>query len=215
MKRVVPTEEVCRLWAHQAQDDARNPGGNVFFVGDKIYSYGDHYVMACHHRKGDKHIVLVNENGYSATTKRHRCKVEWALQGVCPYLRVPDVEPGDDHDLNLRFLKDRVFDLILRTVRAVYRKEHHLGALQSLLAGCERYTTFFDMPAIQPQQLYYKFDLVQKQLDAVCEKRWKEWKDEPEYEPEVAPELRTFPVQKFAVTRRRRIVRMGLFNDEP
>lgn len=46
IRRVFPRDEVAHLWAHKAQDGARDAGGNFFFTGATLYSYGRHYVIA-------------------------------------------------------------------------------------------------------------------------------------------------------------------------
>lgn len=47
-KHVFDTNEVPYLWAHQTQSDARNAQGNLYFRGDTIYSYGEHFPIARH-----------------------------------------------------------------------------------------------------------------------------------------------------------------------
>jgi len=69
-------DEIAHLWAHQAQDAARNPQGNFYFTGDTIYSYGSHFPIAKivtvpkGHNKG-KQAVLFTNKGYSKTTAKH------------------------------------------------------------------------------------------------------------------------------------------------
>ena len=45
-KHVFNTGEIPHLWAHHTQDEARNRQGNLYFVGDTIYSYGSHFPIA-------------------------------------------------------------------------------------------------------------------------------------------------------------------------
>jgi hypothetical protein len=44
IRHVHPTDMVAHLWAHQSQDSARN-GGNFYFEGDTLYSYGAHFPL--------------------------------------------------------------------------------------------------------------------------------------------------------------------------
>lgn len=70
-KQVFETREIPHLWAHQTQDEARNHGGNLYFRGDTIYSYGSHFPIArIVEFKGRKCVFFVN-HGYSHTTNKH------------------------------------------------------------------------------------------------------------------------------------------------
>lgn len=64
-----PTD-VIHLFAQRSQDHAKC--SNVFFYGDKIYSYGYHYLMAefITNKNGD-FAIMINNSGYSVTTAKH------------------------------------------------------------------------------------------------------------------------------------------------
>lgn len=68
LKIVVPTSQVAHLWANQLQSEARNPGGNFYFKGATIYSYGSHFPIATIVNDG---TVLFTELSYSNTTAKH------------------------------------------------------------------------------------------------------------------------------------------------
>jgi hypothetical protein len=51
-------------------------GGNVFFDGVSLYSFGRHYELA---RYLDPNTVLINDLGYSKTTGKHISKAQHAL----------------------------------------------------------------------------------------------------------------------------------------
>ncbi len=71
MKRVFSKgEDVIDLFVNRKQDEARC--SNIFFEKDKIYSYGKHYELG---RFLDPGTVLINDDGYSKTTKRHVTKL--------------------------------------------------------------------------------------------------------------------------------------------
>jgi hypothetical protein len=94
LKHVVSPQMVAHLWAHKAQESARNAHGNFYFDGDTIYSYGSHFPVAKHveNAKGDG-AVLVTTRTYSSTTAGHISMAS----GACRHLRrfcVPDVN-GD------------------------------------------------------------------------------------------------------------------------
>ena len=56
--------------------EGRTSGGNVYFDGLSLYSYGRHYELA---RYLDFNTVLINDTGYSATTSRHISTAKHAL----------------------------------------------------------------------------------------------------------------------------------------
>lgn len=74
MKRVFTnSDDVIHLFAQQSQYDARC--GNVFFEGNKIYSYGYHYCLG---EFLDENTIMINDNSPSVTTSKHVRQLEWA-----------------------------------------------------------------------------------------------------------------------------------------
>lgn len=73
-KQVFPRNTVAHLWAHKAQDSARDPSGNFYFSRRTIYSYGSHFAIA--HILSDEcgpefaGRVLWNDATYSNTTSK-------------------------------------------------------------------------------------------------------------------------------------------------
>lgn len=74
MKKVFGSaSDVIHLFAQRTQEEARC--SNVFFEGDKIYSYGSHYLLG--HFINDETIVI-NDTGWSATTNKHISMLSYA-----------------------------------------------------------------------------------------------------------------------------------------
>lgn len=71
IKTVFNSSQVCHVWASQTQEYGRNSQNNIYFHGTEIYSYGSHYLMAKIYPEYGN-AVLVNNQGYSNTTTRHR-----------------------------------------------------------------------------------------------------------------------------------------------
>jgi hypothetical protein len=67
--------DVIHVFAQRNQSHGRS--SNVFFYGDKIYSYGYHYLLG--EFIDDKTIVIDNK-GYSSTTNKHICWVTGATR---------------------------------------------------------------------------------------------------------------------------------------
>src|SRR5579872_324467 len=101
-KHVFPTDEIAHLWAHsKTQDDARNPGGNFYFSGDTIYSYGSHFPIARHvtNEQGQAAILFTNQT-YSNTTAKHIGQVRRAIPHGVP---VFEVHNPAQHDLKSEY----------------------------------------------------------------------------------------------------------------
>lgn len=82
-------DDIVRRWVKEIQTDKgagyrRPSGSNVFYDGDKIYSWGFHFIMAQVIRDEDGAIdfVLVNGDVYSVSTSRHQRYVRNALIGI-------------------------------------------------------------------------------------------------------------------------------------
>jgi len=79
-RHVYPSDEIVHLWAHGADRDLRNASGNVFTIGDTIYSYGTHFPMAMRiSTKEDLTVYLVSTRSYSVTTSSHQNMVRCAI----------------------------------------------------------------------------------------------------------------------------------------
>jgi hypothetical protein len=64
--------EVVHVWAQRTHFNGRNQSGSLFFYGDKIYSYGYHYLLGEFiSNKNNDVAVIINTDYYSATTAKH------------------------------------------------------------------------------------------------------------------------------------------------
>jgi len=77
MKRVfTSSSDVMHVFAQRSQEEGRC--SNVFFEGDKIYSYGRHYLLA---EFIDANTIVINDiNGYSRTTGKHIAQIRQATR---------------------------------------------------------------------------------------------------------------------------------------
>lgn len=80
MRHVVDKSTVAHLWAHQMQDHARNGGGNFYFDGADIYSYGSHFRCgSVSFNKAGEQAYLITTRSYSNTTAKHMGYVNGAI----------------------------------------------------------------------------------------------------------------------------------------
>lgn len=68
MKTVFTNSECIHTFAQRTQDNGRTSNNNIFFEGDRIYSYGHHYELG---RFLDDKTILINDEGYSNSTAKH------------------------------------------------------------------------------------------------------------------------------------------------
>lgn len=60
------------IHAFAQNNSARGKCGNVFFEGKKLYSYGYHYLLAEFIKDNEgKDCILINNKGYSVSTRKH------------------------------------------------------------------------------------------------------------------------------------------------
>lgn len=89
-KRVHKADMVAHLWANEAQPEARNATGNLYFRGTTIYSYSDSWPVASFIRPG---VVALNTERRSVTTSGHASIVRRAIKGLT--VDAIDVESQD------------------------------------------------------------------------------------------------------------------------
>lgn len=79
MKTVFSTSEIFHVFAERSQTEGR--ASSLFFYGDKIYSFGYHYLLAefITNTAGDI-AIMINDSGYSVTTSKHISRVTSATR---------------------------------------------------------------------------------------------------------------------------------------
>ena len=172
MKRVVNSSEVPHLWAHQTQDGARTPNGNLYFEGKTIYSYGAHFPIATFVSNADgRTAVLFTTRTYSITTAGHCSTVRQAIQHLSPVFHVPLTNLlcryGNDGsvqslvaDNKAALLTDylaRIERLSAEVARAKAHRDWKFAELTKLVAEANEFCTFF---AIDPTVEQHRDGLV-------------------------------------------------------
>jgi hypothetical protein len=174
-KEVFPTDEIPHLWMHawKTQESARNAGGNLYFNGPSIFSYGSHFEIARHVETKRGSAVLFNTAKYSVTTARHQSAVRQAIPDnvavfhVCR-LDVPQSRQfsGETHAVNIKDYDSRIESALLKAIRAraSYSKEYQHGLAVSLRAERNAYAVFFGL-RIKPLASIPALD--SKKIDAI------------------------------------------------
>jgi hypothetical protein len=103
MKTVFNTKQLCHIWASRTHEFGSNPSKSLYFKGDTIYSYGEHYVAACIH---DHDVVLINSHKYSNTTAKQLFMIQNAVTQYKKWT-VPDVlKPENNHQYFINKIAD-------------------------------------------------------------------------------------------------------------
>jgi hypothetical protein len=155
-KEVFPTDEIPHLWMHawKTQESARNSGGNLYFNGASIFSYGNHFEIARHVETKRGQAVLFNTATYSVTTTRQQSSVKRAIPdstqvfNVCR-LDIPDAGRwiGDTHKVNVKDYDSRIESALLKAIRArsSYAKESSHEDAVKTRSERNAYVTFFNL----------------------------------------------------------------------
>lgn len=129
-KQVHARDMVAHLWAHKAQDSARVAGGNFYFAGPTLYSYGTHFVCAHHmpdaYALDGRAVALFNAGTYSMTTSRHMSAAWQALPGYIVRVDVPGLNENMTRSISNRGAGEAVAALVdsLRTVADKAARPH-------------------------------------------------------------------------------------------
>jgi hypothetical protein len=105
MKKVFQSNyEAIHTFAQRTHPEGRNQSRSVFFEGDKIYSYGYHYLLG---EFLDANTILINDKGYSNSTSKHISILSGATSQYKQYYKTRvDVEYIYNHVFN--YLKPKL-----------------------------------------------------------------------------------------------------------
>jgi Ni/Co efflux regulator RcnB len=175
MKTVVPNQMVAHLWAHQAQEHAKNGKGSFYFDGRTIYSYGFHFPIATYvENSAGGRAILFTSKSYSVTTAGHMSRARRAIPPDVTVFTVPTVtEP--DHRKNLESYAQGIASAAKHAIRArsEWNRGHYLDSITRLTAEAKAYAEFFGVSAALAQ-LVPEFPAELDQLRG----RVKEWEKE-------------------------------------
>jgi hypothetical protein len=90
VKTVFNNDQLAHVFIAQSQPEGRNPGSSMYFHGEKIYSYGSHYLLAQIYKAKGKRVVLLNSDRYSNATAKHRSAVSRAARDNLKLYSVSD-----------------------------------------------------------------------------------------------------------------------------
>ncbi len=144
MKLVVDNSTVAHRWANQNFEagESRNPGGNFYYSGKIIYSYGRHFPIARHvtNERGDN-AVLFTESTYSNTTRDQVSIVKQA----CNHLNVIYCStPTSSHEESFNSWTIDI-ESIASNLSKARKPEKYLSQIDEIAARVSKYASFFDL----------------------------------------------------------------------
>lgn len=90
-------EQTCHVWAQDRYERGRSSDGRILFAAGSIYSHGYHFEMArfLSETFNGNRVVLINTNGYSISTSKHKGIMRHALYGLRRIeIPIPDLRAG-------------------------------------------------------------------------------------------------------------------------
>lgn len=124
VKRVQDTRQTIHTWAARSQTNGENGKGNVYFIGDRLFDYGDHFCLGqfVTTKKGEL-VCLLNSDSYGPTTSHHQGVTAGAIPKSIPTFTIPKAgyeryTDSFDVDKTLVSYKERATTLATKAKRA-------------------------------------------------------------------------------------------------
>ena len=130
MKKVFKNnDEVIHIFAQRTHEQGRNSTNSVYFRGDKIYSYGSHYLLG---EFINDSTIIINDSGYSVSTSKH---ISTLLSATTQYkqfytssIDIKAVESGIKFDL--------------KKLAAARKPEIYIGNITRALSGLQKWEAY-------------------------------------------------------------------------
>jgi hypothetical protein len=150
-RHVVNSDQVMHLWAHKAQDYAKNSKDSVSFQGAELKSYWLTIGHIVPDSKGNDVALILNE--YSSTTTQHHISMAHsAIRNVMPQFSVPFLAPrysgtqGEYHSANLKWFLSEYKARIAEAGRAIQYGRYRRDDARSIDETLRRYVATFGLP---------------------------------------------------------------------
>lgn len=143
MRKVFSNSAECaHIFAQRTQNEGE--AEHVFFRGNTIYSYGEHFPVATFHtNKKQETIVLFTTADYSVTTSQHKNIIRGALsQYNIIYVPYPNEIRHAD---TLISFKARLEEMSKKIVTAKKNSEYYLNQYNDIVNGANNYCKFFGL----------------------------------------------------------------------
>lgn len=130
MKKVFSSNyEAIHTFAQRTHPEGRNQSRSVFFEGNKIYSYGYHYLLG---EFLDANTILINNEGYSVSTSKHIGILMGATSHYKQYYKTR---------VNLDYIYSHVFNYLKPKLAKARKPQKYTSEIFSLWNSLNEYIT--------------------------------------------------------------------------
>lgn len=136
MRTIFTNSQCVHVWAQQNQDTGKNSNSSIFFTGDTIYSWGNHYPMA----RIEDGVVFINSDNYSPSTCRHKSLVYESVRHLTVFT-VPDVTLATES--NYDWMCEQITSIMKKASKARARKGAYLRSAGWLIEDAQKYHELF------------------------------------------------------------------------
>lgn len=132
--------EVAHVWANQLKKSAK--GSNLFFEGERIYSYGYHFTLGILYP--EKNTVILNKTNYSVTTSRHQSIVRSASRQYKQIWAFNPDSPMSEATTIIRMLQNLKDDY-----KAKIKKARVIAEMHSILSNFKEFIELVDFKLLE------------------------------------------------------------------
>lgn len=141
--------QVAHEW--NAQHKSEGKGGNLFYRGNTVYSYGTHFPIARIVQlpvpgvKGGVRGYMFTTRNYSVSTQRHKSHVWRAMNHSCPvvYCQNPAADSESEHLANHKAMIESALASMAAAQKARGRKAEHIASARSSITAANEYRAMF------------------------------------------------------------------------
>lgn len=138
MKKVNTPQQTTHLFALQTQSEARTSNGSLYFYGNSIYSYGNHFCIA---KFIDSKTLLFTERSYSNTTSKHISCVNYATSHINKIYCYNPIGTHFDNFDNWITQAEQLADKLKRA----NKPEIYISQLQQIENKATKYANYFNI----------------------------------------------------------------------
>ena len=142
MRTVFNNRELAHVWSSQSQERGSNSSDSMYFIGNIIYSYGDHYPIAKIFDK--ENIVLFNSVSSTVTTEsKHKNQVRRAISHLRTFYVPSVVNPN--HRENIKHYYSLIEKYLDKASRSRVYKDMYLNLAKTTYQDLKDYVKLFKL----------------------------------------------------------------------
>lgn len=143
MKTIFSNSDLVHTFAQKTQDEGRTSNNSLFFKGNKIYSYGYHYLLG---EFLDDNTILINSKGYSNTTAKHTSML---MNAVSHYRRIM-LPIHRSEQIDVKYISILIQDASIKILKA-RNKENYSSYIISTFEKLEDFLNEFNKPLLKDE----------------------------------------------------------------